>query len=877
MGYKVTTSDVRLEDIIPKSRNSDINDSILSVTDIIISADKINKVAEWNNHSSFEYDFVLNVDIEKAFTKKVTGLEVTLSNEDGKKFTSTIHLSKEIGSTIDKGENDLEAFLREVKKIRKIQTSLKSTPTNKVKSLSEGFSFHASAGPQNGSTAMKNLVSQGKFNLDTALPGKINNKIYENKPSVDFYVKPPKVETDGFNSGNGISLSKIKEDIIAKELAEGKYEQSSMFSNVLTALEPDYEQSQSEEDIYILKYSSTIVPIRRLLRINAKTVSPFADILIGVRPILDDSVETHASKSRNFKINLANDISSFYIPAGIPDFIITAQAPGYITMTARKNDPTLSQGKIVIDYLNPTNPSQIIESKEKLITFTQSVVSFSMSGIHNVEPLIARATFYTMTSNGNIVRSKSTNLKPHKSAVSYMMPNVKNHNDSMYINGFSTNEGIRITLEGEIEGAYKLSIFREDLTVPKSDSMRLKKVFETLDFANNSFLDTNVARDRVYRYYAEYTRKTLRKSSPIAGNIDENKVRLPGQGLLGLTSHKSVNHTEVKYKKSKILTGISVDDPFISQENNRPCLNISLKHDVLKQDINTEDILNRVQNTQAADLGKLGLTKNALLTKIPAVIVERINRINQEEQSLGVVFLKNSGETLIKDKLLYTVGSSALNMSGRYTYKFKICQPTIGGLYNVPIPIENAGPGLSRQEYKVNALKYTANIFSDQGTLPGTLANLDYISLIKSFDTGERIYKNYDPYEFSPPSGVLSKTITLNVTEKTNGHRVMWKTPASLLQIIDFYLIYKSYNGKKTLVGSIKGGRNNTSYEYYDVNTYILSKFLLKPVTAYSIVGVTKDGEMLPSTKEVSAPGTNNSGIVKAAEMITKTNGVILI
>ena len=875
MGMRAQNADVLLEDILPSITEQEITKTILSISDIIVRPSALRGSGDLLRHSSIEYDFTLPIDIRKAYDRKVVGLEITLATGPGQIFKTQVDFMKEIVPTIDIGESDYQSLIKEVLKPRRKAVTSDNPDINLgTVERSPGRDNLSGQTTMSVSALAKDLVKNRHVNLDALVPGSTSDLESGNQEEKDFYLKPPKKVSDGTNR-DGISLVRIKEEIIERDIAEGKYAAGSRFHTIKSILEPDFSGNLRDEDTLTIRYSSPIVPIRRIMRINTSRLDPFDGIAVGVTPILDNSVKDIGAKGRGFIVNRMSDIRNIIMPVGVPEIQAISQCPGYATFVVTKKDPTLFEGKVVVEYVNPLNPSMVIEGQEKRIQFNESVESFALEGLHNVEPLIAYVSFFTLDEQRRAVKSKTINLKSFKGSIDQMMPELKRHSDTINLTTLNTNEGVRISIEGSAESANKMSLYREDLSSPKDSLRRTRKLADLSDTDGKSFLDINVVPEKTYMYYIVYERTDPTRS--FVTNPDENN-KFPlelGQTGIGITRHRSISDSTIRFRKSKIITPIDISNPEIKSVNSRPGVEIIVSYPSNPRDLATEEILKVVGNSRAETEGEIGLDRKALNKEIASVIVERINRVTGDTAIVGVSLLNVSGETSIFDTSIFSDPNSPESLTGRYTYVFRICRPTVGALYQVAIPLKNEDQGTSNQTFKINALKYTSNLFYDQGILVNSVkVDQSYLEILRSFETGERVYREFDPFPSDRFDSLVSE-IQVEVTEQNNGYKIYWSPPDELRRSVDAYLIYRIVRGRKKLVGSIKSSFFNDEYSYFDAVSFV--RTILISRTEYSLVPITKAGEVLSSTSPVGPAVNNISNIVSIANKIPKYSDTFLL
>lgn len=871
-------SDVSLADILPFSYE-EASKTLLSLSDILIRPENIhNSSTGIFEKFSCEYDFTIPVDMSRAATKKIIGLEIELDSGLDTKFKTSVYFMREITSTIDIGESDFESLVKKIMEPRR--TAILSEPdyfdSSKI-NFTPGENTRSGNVKTNPEKFARYFSGKRSFNFDSMLPGRPTSKEEVRTKNLDFYIKPPKRVSDGTNR-DAVSLTKIKEDIIAAEIDEGKYEKGGPSDKVKSILESDFAGNLRDQDVLYLDYASPVVAIRKIFRVNGSVVDPTSDIELKITPILHESISDRTGKTKKFKVSVRDDLTRLLVPVGSPDFIVANQAPGFASFIVRKNDPTLFSGRIVIDYINPQNPKSVIEGQSLDVDLDQAMKTFSISGIHNIYPLIPQATFYTLDSKKRVVMSKSKNLRYFDSGVKEMMPRVKEHYDGLRLTALSTNTGINLKIEGSVDGGINFEIYRESLSEPPGSSNRVRKIFETRETEGVTYNDTSVTPMKSYTYYLMYHKiDPLKPHDADIKNAESGIPRELGQGVPGITSHRSVSESTLTYRRPRRPTNIELSDPTVVSELGKPAVAIDIKYPTRPDDLNLEDILNKVKNSRAESAGDIGLDRASLNTEIYSVIIERINRVSGDEELIGVAILNNRGVTRIVDTSVFERTLQPGGLTGRYTYVFRICRPTVGALYKISIPLKNEEQGTSRKTFEIDALKYTSNVFYDEGILVNPVrTNKKYIDILRSFDTGERVYKEYDPLDMNVRNSQPS-SMNLEVHQEPNGHRIEWSPSNEIRKVADVYLIYRKVFQKRVLVASVKASYFNTEYSFLDTRTF-LSSLGAHPIrtTEYSIVAVTRDGVFMPSTPDVGPKSMNAHNLLKITDKITKFSETFL-
>jgi len=876
-------NNVKLDDILPPSMQIlDIEKNMIKITDILVHPEHIGNSTLWFQKCSIEYDLVIPIDIAAAVSMGVVALDVVISpdrppttvganasNISSNKFTCTIPLFSEIGSTMDIGETDIKTFINKVKRSRTIQIPKDFKRETNTKTQSGPMARFNKASNE---TLISDVLSATGMNLDTGLPGS-SNRTYGSKSILsekDYYIKPPKIISDGKNVSN-ISVVKLKQDILEKEHAEGRYEIGSKSHVIETLLEPDYSVNQSQDKIYYLEYVSTVIPIRRVIRLSNKTLDPSENLKISVTPILSESVTTRGGVKKVFKVkSRSGDVSEILIPVGVPDITITGCSATQMSVLIRKNDPSLKKACLSISYFNPTNPDQIIPPLTKNIDLEKrSVVAEHLTGLQNIFPLRPRLTFFTQDDQENIVKSKTIEIKSFSSSISYMMPNVKLHKDNLNITALSTKAGVHLKFEGLIDKCIKFLIYREDLSIGKNVEGRIKKIATFNITGENYLTDTQVVPGHVYRYYGVYQRLCPAMPHILAENEYDNRPRSHGQGVKGITTHRTTREAIVKYKKPVKLSGLQSSEPVITRIEDRPAISFKLMTSNNNVKVKFEDVLKYAtspENDPGSDNDKL------LKEPVWSGIVERINRVSGDEQVVGVFFLDSQGQATIQDREVLS-----LSTSEKYTYKIKVCKPNIAALYNKKIPVKKENQGTSRGKNYIDAIKYTSDNFLKNGIIENAVkVSEDYVNIIKNFDTGERIYVDFDPFPNKDDDVQQIKSMQVSAKAVSKGVNVQWNSPTALNNKVDAYLVYSVNGDSRQLIGSIKAMPNKNDYSYLDIDDRSFVRDYMHMFKAYSITPVHISGKLMGDTEPVTSLTSNITGVTTISKMIPFLEGSVL-
>ncbi len=897
LNYRFVESPVSLQDILPDGASIP---RILSFHDLIINKSHRSENEYITHKGSFEYDLIVPVDMEKAHRLNVSGLKIAIFNEHDAQelggqlfaaiesgaigYTFDANFFNDLSDNINIGELDLKAILEEVKKPRRLPIANNNTVSD-FERIDENAAvagltdfFQAGSVPGVDAQSMINhLVNNSSETLDNLLGSNIkrrgeNFKQGPGYAGFDPILRPPVFVSDGSNL-TGESLRSIKEKILIEAQRRGSHEMCSDTGAMISVFESHLAGTISNDGPQYIDYVSSILPVKRRIRLYHEKVSPEYDISIIIRPIIIQEEDQTAASTTGYKSTyaLADEVHDLLDPVGDPDMRIIANAPGYIAVEVNTEDPTVLGGVATLTFNNPVYQNLEINSMSKDAYFHGGKAVVEFHGVPNVDPILTTINFHTYhPSRYESYSSISKRIQGHESCLDNIITDKIEKDDGMILSARSLPRGVSVAVEGVTDRAHEVSLMREDLTsatVGRRNHFKVGVLGGTYDESGRStILDANVTKGRTYRYYLKYKVLSPHK---LFESYDDNVSRLRnyGQGVTGTHSRTSVRSVTIKYKKSNKLENVTIAEPAVTQNSSGPAV-VEIPIMFQEPSIQYEDIRKILgENFVNTEESKPSVDRKILNMPIPLMIVERLDRVTGEETEVGIAVLTN-GLSVFTDNKLFSENPTLKKLTGKYTYKFKLCKPTVGGLQEIDIPLVRPGQVDLEESQKVNALKYTAETFTSNGIIETSefLSNASYSAMIKSFDTGARFYVNFDPKP--PVEG--SSPITLMGNRLNNGFKLTWEVKRNKGSDIDSFLVFKTVKGVKQLDGIVKYVDTVRQYTYTDIATFYTVNFMSTMIGAsYIVVPLSKRGVYLAASNEYNSNILNDNNVT-AIEQVVK-------
>ena len=889
-GFKIKRESISIKDILPDLPQGERLSQLLTLSDIITPRDDISAFTKMTTKVSYEYDLILPVDIEKAFRLNITGLKVTIINKKNmpknpgqnlnneKSYSFDVNFFDDLPDSINTGETDTDEFLRKVKKTRRIIKGPDDTikNSNLKGNVVDDFTPKPLAMAVNSINIMANILKSPTADpIDTMLGCKIKSSRteVEDLPAGQGFdpIFLPFIKVSDGENRTGVSLKEMKEAL----LIEATNEASSISDNTQSALVNIFENPEESEDrhktIQYIDYTTTILPIKRKIILHSRKVVPHHSITLMIQPIVNPQPGRDRANTaiKKFNFDLSEEYISLLEPVCPPSLRIIANGRGNLVVELDKKDPTIKTGIATVSHFNPIYPEAVLPTQSKTIRFNnnQKIVE-QFDGLHNIDPIITTVTFHALHPvTDDASTSTSKKIKSFDSHIKYLIPDCLDEDDSIRIFAYSQSNGVLLKIEGTGHNIQNMFIHREDVGAVQSNRLQhvtLGKVSADVDHEGNFvFLDSNVIKNRVYRYTLTYQKISDLKIFEKFHEWEEQQRTL-GQHGSGTYLKKSSSSATVKYKKSNIVQDIKIGKASVDlQRGGSGTVSMIVSYKKNPSDLEYSDI-REIASSVIADQGANLLGRSQQLsTKIPMAIIERINRVTGDEKEVGVIVIQ-PGETKFVDDSFFLDVVDVESVKGKFTYKFKVCMPTVGSLNAARVPLF----GNDKATDTINALKLTSEVFTQDGRLQSSafLENPSYIDIIKSSDTGSRVYSDFDLKSSSNEKS--DRITTLEGTRVKNGHRINWMIQGNMTQSLEGFLVFKTQGESKELIGVVKYVNALTNYSYSDVSSFARVIPIFRQYT-YIIIPITKTGVYLQESN-----GYNTSDVYRqifSAENLAKT------
>jgi hypothetical protein len=890
-GFRLRNASVSLEDILPdRDTNTEIP-QYLSLSDIIAKKKNLAMFKNILTDCSYEYDLVLPVDIEKAVRKNVTGLRVLMTNtsnlkysrskgntfkDEKKTFSFKINFFDDLPDSIDVNETDTDSFLEKVKKVRRtIRSTNDPLTVNSIvkNSVEDSRSLPISMAGSTRGTIRRIMNSSLVDPIDT-LTGciiKTTRDVVEQPTGqgIDPVFLPFLKVTDG-NNILGESLRDLKDNLL--EEAESINTPSDGSNESLLAALIENESPTIEtlglKSVEYIDYTTTILPVKRKVKIYGKTISPNFEISLMIQPIMKDQNRSNTAVE-SMRFDMSDEFKHFLEPVCPPELRIISNGRGSVVVELDKKDPTIQEGVLTIAHHNPVYPNRRLPPKSKKVKFGNAQKAIqSFDGLHNVDPIVTTITFHVLHPlTDDAALSVSKKLKAFKSNLSAQMPDALDVDDDIRIFAYSLPTGVSLRIEGTSDNVKNVSVIREDMSVPLSNRIS-RRVLGFLGQNENQqgdfvFEDRDVIKGHLYRYYLNYQKESPVKIFEKYPKWEEQQLFL-GQHGSGVHTKDSFDSAIIRYKKSNFVQAVDLGTPRVGFDRTgvgRVEITASYSQETKNSGLGglSNILASQTQDSKIAEI-------QTLSTKIPMAVVERIDRVTGNEKEIGIIILDRKNSLFVDDLFFNDIGN-VQSATGKFTYKFKICMPTIGSLLgsNIPSSLVNR-PGNS-----IDALKFTAEQFTADGRLPSSsfLENPGYLEIIKTADTGGRTYADFDLSE--PNVSRQEKIVTLKGVKVRNGHRLSWTVDSESERSIEGFLVFKEQGSSKDLVGVVKYTDASLGYSFSDVSRF--SRIIPTPIPCiYSVMPITTSGVYLQESNSYNTSrGTRSINRASSIENLART------
>ena len=857
MSFEAVRNTVNITDILPRGFPAEDASRVLRIDDIIFPND--NHELFPGDDISYEYKLCLPINIINSIDNQVVGLVVRIKNTGqppNKEFRFNINFFDDLYGKQDVGEEDFEELKRLVTGDRVIfqeygiNSSYNHPSSREFITNAQGRASNMSPhqlmsviGATIGSRTLEDVVGES-ITSGFMVPG-LRAAGYGNDPNLNKAISV----TDNSNI-LGTSLKALRSKV-AEELQMQQPTHGSFHSTIVNTLE-EHEGDRPERIALgaYQTYNSPVFLSKRKIRISNRKVDPKRPLIMVVKPIIRNfgSSSRLAQTVALNSLDLKDQVEDLMRPLHAPDVRVVSVCRGYAKILLKKTDPTIHNVKVVCYNYNPVTLERT-QSEPIALVMDEMTKVVEVNDIKNVYPIQSQITVYVEDNSGHervICGSKTVNLKTYENSVPLLMPNHAVSRDQITITALSKKNGVLIRLGNMPDGFLYGHLMREDLSIPAQKRPKKHVVGPIGNNRENSagefeITDNKVANNRVYRYFLEY-----KVELPIFPSLVGIASR--GQERKNYERRVSFRDATVKFKRSLTDQSIIVGEPNFS--SNASATRNGVRFQMGFQGSPEDITFRKIKEILGSDIlevrNDFGRDERAMKTRINIALVERIDRVTGDETFVGASVLQANVVTQFLDTTFFKDKTTAKSLGGKYTYKIKLCRPTVGALQGLMIPLKDPrfnGSPLAAKASEINALKLTTEVFTKTGILSDTetLSNGSYIDIIKSFDTGARFYADFDPPNVQ---GTVSR-IEGRARKQDNGYRLYWNITNAQSNAIKTFLIFvSSKRGVKRLAGAVKCLPGNIRYVYRHETPFEAPRPIGTAPT-FHIVPITHAGDLL--------------------------------
>lgn len=624
----------------------------------------------------------------------------------------------------------------------------------------------------------------------------------------------------------------------------------------------------------------------RQLAFEKSSLQGFSKIYVKVSGVVRKGTVANV-ETRNYTISHSSEVRDFLGNPDPPVILSSESSFGKVSFLLQRNDPALRKVSVVRITKNP-NLSRSLFENVGIVEFSDVDVVEFQDSVDNVAPNTVIYRFVVQNEDGSSGEFVSSVLNSFTKVTSQQK--VLTSTTPISIRALNTSEGINISVDTINDQVYSLRLLRQDLGAMGEFSDTVKTIRDSDNRYSQivagerktlSFLDTEVALGRHYRYFAAYRLGSGAEASLCQETVsDEDEV---------IVRYVASNNLPFAADISSIITS--------QDETNSTVIEFDVTVREVEEQYNT--LLDALQQAGVSQQFIIDLQNDRQKARqVAAFLVERVDRVTGRRCSFGIVSPgKFSDSPAVRAKL----GIPDPLPGRKYEYICKLCiRPPSTFLITATVGFRSAGdaPG---DITEVLAAKFQ-NALIGRGVLPSEKQLRDGFSIRDNFFmglTGLEISAVTTLPQFGP------KVENINIKEKSIYTLVRWSTSGDVSEI-SYFLVYCNYNGVDELLGTVSSIGKNSTYQYKDTRfhnevgqkTYFVKMVTLdhdvsipspkvEVITNFSIPEAVLDGYILsPSRYEVKGsvlrgPGPSfppqSAGVsqqipIPSAQTFTKTN-----
>ena len=767
-----------------------LRSSSIKLLDYVVDPNKMTDgYFESQDHAAYIFQTSLEVDIDEAIKFGVEGYRVKIRNPSTKEILGSIenkfetyntYFHEDFPDAIDTGENDLLTIRSN---IRDAQTILLSQRDGNFAGLAGS---ELSVRPEDAyieitsnqpySNLCKDMILDG---YDPGESAALTMPVFAKPEETCFgFVEP---------SNSGIityKFSNLSERLSLNEQREKQKRESKNRQIPGYRLEQSITmQSPTSADIVLgnfVKVKNSIFKSIRRIEVPQSFVKPRPGKLEFIfSPILksDDSHEDiHEGVILENDEVIEHQFNSIakvlFTPEIAPKINVLMNQRGRISYNVSREDPSTRNVWITKKVFNALTGMIEHEGSQKIVfPFSTNTITVE-DDCRKFEPYVTSLVATAETKDDSSV-SSTTILNSHRSQ-EYRGGHITN-NVAIFATNVTAGINVFIDLNGTLP--LEVSLYREDMSLPKTSKEKVKKV-ETFEnpMSDLSFIDGDVISEKWYRYF------TIQKFSRHGSVIYEDVLSKDDEIIL----RRNYNKTGL-YECNVENTNVSVNS-----RRFRPTATLrSGDFETLQQSLGrysprilTDDVQKRL--------------RTSILSDLPIFLVERVNRKTGQRSTLGTI---ESGREFKDDTLI--------NLDDNFSYIFKLCliDPTTVDMFSDEF-----------YESGTDAIKnFTQAFLQITGATP-----VRTMGEVYQFNTGNEVIAH------SPP--VLSKSIPHNLTSNVlnEGYaygkpslRISWRIKEEERQYLDGFFVICRFNENDTVIGSIPGNPySSENYSFIDTEFY---------------------------------------------------------